>query len=198
MGNIATPAGRVSYPKVFKPQLNKLSKKIEYSITLLFPKGTDFSKLNTAMEEAGVKKWGEDKKKWPKGLRNPIRKNEERAKEDEKTGKLIFPQGYESGGFFMNLKSEEKPGLCDFKTKDEILDNADFYAGCWARATVSCYAYSQVGNNGFGFGLQNLFKMKDGDPLSGRPTIQEDFAAIEGMNDDDDDAEVESSDDLFS
>jgi hypothetical protein len=179
MANVLTPKFRVSYPNVFQPKFNELSKKNEYSLVALFPKGADLSMLKLAAQAAIEEKWGKDKKKWPPNLRTPFRDQGDRAKTDEETGKEFLPAGYEKGNAYLNLKSTSRPGLVD-ENVEEIIDSSQFYAGCWARATVSVYAYDQAGNKGVNFGLQNIQKVAEGDALSGKTKAQDDFAPIEG------------------
>jgi len=150
-----TPAFRVSYPNVFRPKKNDLSGKEEYSLVALFKKGEDLDELKKAAQAAMEDKWGSDKSKWPKNIRSPFRDQGERE-----------AAGYEEGAVFINLKSNQKPGLVDAKLVD-IIDDAEFYAGCWARATVRAYAYDQKGNKGLAFGLQNIQKLRDDAPLGG-------------------------------
>lgn len=171
MENLLTPKFRVSYAKVFRPEKNKLNDKLEFSLVAIFPPKTDLAELTKACGAAIVEKFGADKTKWPKNLRNPIRKNEEREKE----GKL--PDGYEAGGHFITLKSETRPGLVD-QNRGAIIDETAFYSGCYARAQVRPFAYLQKGNAGVSFGLQNLQKMADGDPLSGRQKAEDAFEAV--------------------
>lgn len=178
MAAIMTPKFRVFYPNVFKAKKNDLSGKDEFSLMTVFPKGADLSALHKAAEEALIEKFGPDKKKWPKNLKNPFRKHEEKLIEDEATGRKILPPGMEEGGIFLTLKSQQKPGLVDPKNQD-ILTESEFYAGCWARATVAAYAYLQKGNAGVAFGLRNLQKMAEGDLLGSRTKAQDDFAPIE-------------------
>lgn len=175
MANLVTPVGRVSYPQVFTAKKNDLNGKDEYSLVLLFDKGADLSALKAAAAAAVIKKWGEDKTKWPANIRTPFRDQGERMKD----GKL--PLGYEAGSIFITLKSSQRPGLVDQNVQD-IIEQADFYAGCYARCTVGVYAYDQKGNRGVSFGLGNIQKVKDGDPLGGgRTKPQDDFAPIEGL-----------------
>lgn len=171
--SIVTPTFRVSFPNVFKAKKNDLSGKDEYSVVALFSKGTDLKILEAEAKKAIVKKWGPDSSQWPKPLKSPFRKHEER----EKSGKL--PSGLEAGGIFMNLKSQQKPGVVD-QNVQAILDESDFYAGCFAKASVRAYAYDQKGNRGVAFGLGNIQKVKDGDQLSGRTKPEDEFQAIEG------------------
>lgn len=176
--SVMTPVFRVSYPNVFKAKINELSGQAEYSLVALFKKGEDLSVLKAAAQAAMEKKWGTDKGKWPKTLRSPFRDQGERAKESD--GKTTLPEGYEEGAIFINLKSKERPGLVDQKVQD-IIEETEFYAGCFARAKVNAYAYDAKGNKGVSFGLQNLQKVKDGDSLSGRTKAQDDFAPIENL-----------------
>ena len=171
--DIVTPTFRASYPSVFKPQLNKLSGKQEFSLEALFEVGTDLTAMKKAAENACVNKWGTDKKAWPKNLKSPFRDQ----KEKEKEGKL--PDGCTAGAVFMRLKSTKRPGLVD-QNKVEIMEESQFYAGCFARAHVSAFAYSQAGNNGVSFGLNHVQFVKDGDPFSGRPNVESAFTAVEG------------------
>lgn len=173
MANVLTPPFRVSYPNVFKPRHNDLNGKDEYSVVALFKKGEDLSALKKAAEAAVIEKWGSDKSKWPTNLRSPFRDQKERAKDG------ALPAGYEEGAIFINLKSSQRPGVVDQKVQD-IIDESDFYAGCYARATIGAYAYDQKGNRGVAFGLGNIQKVKEGEPLGNRTKATDDFAPIEG------------------
>lgn len=180
MANVMTPEFRVSYPAVFKPQVNNLNGKSEFSVTMLFDKKADLAALKNAAKEAIEVKWGKDKAKWPKGLRLPFRDQAEKAKEVD--GKQVLPAGYEEGATFITARSNQRPGVIDRK-KDDIIDETEFYAGCYARATLRAYTYDQSGNRGVSFGLQNLQKLRDGERLGGRTAAQDDFSAVEGGDD---------------
>jgi len=172
---VMTPEFRVSFPNVFKPKKNELSGEDEYSVQALFPKGCDMSGLKAAAEAAVVKKWGADKSQWPSNLRTPFRLQDERAKVVE--GKKVMPPGHEEGAIFLNLKSKQRPGVVD-KSVQPIIDETEFYSGCYARATISAYAYDAKGNRGVAFGLGNIQKTRDGEPLGGRMKAEDEFAPI--------------------
>lgn len=168
---LITPKFRVSYPYLFEPRKNELSGKMEYSMVALFPKGADLTALKRAAEEVLVDKLGADKTKWPKNLRNPFRDQAER----EKNGAL--PEGYEAGAVFINLKATQRPGLVDAAVQP-IIDQTQFYAGCWAVAQVNAYYYDQKGNKGVSFGLNNVQKVADGNPLSSRMRAEDAFTPV--------------------
>lgn len=175
METVVTPQFRVSYPHIFKPKMNDLNGKAEYSIVALFKKGEDLTTLKLLAQKAIIEKWGEDKKKWPVNLKSPFRDQGEKAKDNN--GVQVFPDGYVEGAVFVNLKSTQRPGVVDQSVQD-ILDESQIYAGCWCRASVKAFAYDQKGNRGISFGLLNVQKTKDDDSLSGRTSPQDDFAPI--------------------
>ena len=176
MATVNTPHFRVSYPNVFKPKRNDLSGKDEYGLVALFKKGEDLSKLKAAAQKAITDKWGPDKNKWPANLRSPFRDQAERAKDVD--GKRILPAGHEEGAIFINLKSAQRPGVVD-QNVEQIIDESQFYAGCYAIASVNAYAYDQKGNRGVSFGLGNVQKVKDGEPLGNRARPEQEFAPIQ-------------------
>lgn len=173
--SLVTPVFRASYASVFTPKLNDLSGKEEYSVQALFKRGEDLTKLQDAVKKAIVDKWGADKNKWPNNIRLPFRDQAERAKNVD--GKQILPAGYEPGAIFINLKSSNRPAVVGPDVQP-ILDAAEFYSGCFARASVSVYAYDQKGNRGVAFGLMNLQKVAEGEPLGGRTRPEDDFSPV--------------------
>ena len=174
--NIMTPEFRASFVNVFRPgKPVQEGQEPKYSIVLLFEPGLDLSKpaygtlvsLKQAAMDAIVDKWGPDKVSWPTGLRLPFRKQGEKKYD-----------GYTEGGIYMTSTSKQKPGLVDASNTD-IIDEHEFYSGCYARATVRAFAYDKAGNRGVAFGLQNVQKLRDGDPLSGRMKAQDEFSPVE-------------------
>ena len=168
-----TPAFRVSFPNVFKPQVNKFNNREEYTIVALFPKDADLSALKEAAEAAIIAKWGANRAKWPKNLRTPFRNQDEKARDVD--GQQVLPQGYEEGAIFMNLKSNKRPGLVDAQ-KQEIIDSSEFYPGCWARATINASAFNLTKSRGVTFYLHNIQKLKDDESFgAGYTSAEDDF-----------------------
>ena len=173
MSDVLTPEFRVSFPSVFQSRKNDLNGKDEFSLVALFKKGQDLSALKKAAADAVEKKWG---KKVPSSLRTPFRDQGERAKTDD-DGNEFLPEGYDRGAIFISLKSTQRPGLVG-PNLEEIIDSTEFYAGCYARAKIRAYAYDIKGNKGVAFGLVNIQKTRNGEPLTGRTKAQDDFSAI--------------------
>jgi hypothetical protein len=185
-----TPEFRVSHPKVFSAEKNDLNGEMEYSLVALFSKGADLSEMKKAAEQVLADKFGSDKAKWPTGLRNPFRDQKEKTAKNKQTGQVILdtagnPQlqvGCEAGAIFVNMKSNAKngrPGVVD-QSVQPIIEPHAFYSGCYARASVNPYYYDKKGNRGVAFGLNNVQKTRDGEPLGGRAAPAADFQPIAG------------------
>lgn len=187
---VTTPDFRAAFPNVFRARKNDLNGKDEYSITALFPAGADLTALKKAAQEALAKKFGSDQKKWPQNLRTPFRDQGDREKTNDE-GKKVLPQGYEKGSIYITLRSTQKPGVVD-QNVQTIIDESEFYGGCWAKASVSAYAYDQKGNRGVSFGLGNIQKVKDGDAFGNRTKPEDDFKPVANADN------TESAADLYN
>lgn len=95
---------------------------------------------------------------------------------------LIIPkdEAYKNA-YFVNANSPHKPGVVD-GNRQEIIDTSELYSGIYGRASITFYAFNSNGNKGIACGLNNLQKLRDGDPLGGRTRAEDDFAT----EDDDD------------
>jgi hypothetical protein len=166
---IITPEFRVSFPNVFKPQMpmNGAAGDPKYGLSMLFKKGEDLSALKALANEACVEKFGADKTKWPKNLRNPFRDQGEKDLD-----------GYEEGAIFCTATGRLKPGLVNARN-DDIIGEDEFYPGCYARAQITAFAYDTTGNRGVAFGLHNIQKLRDGEALGGRQSASAVFGAVD-------------------
>ena len=178
MSRIDTPEFRVSYPTVFKTRYNKLAKKDEYSIQALFPLGDPLTKLKDAALKAIEAKWGTNRDDWPKGMRSPF-KDQANFEQEREDGTKFMPDGYVKGAIYMDFRSTERPGVVD-KDVVAIKDTSEFYGGCYAVATLSCYAYEAGENKGVNFGLGNIQKVRDGKPFGNRTKAEDDFKPVKG------------------
>lgn len=163
---VMTPKFRVSFPDVFVARAMEQGQEPKFAITMLFAKDADLSALKAAAQQAVIDKWGADPKKWPANLKSPFRDQ----------GDMEY-EGYEKGCIFVRATSKQKPGVVGLDAKTP-LEPADFYPGCYARATVNAFAYEAKGNKGVSFGLQNVQKLEDGDPLGGRSRPDQDFEPV--------------------
>jgi len=170
--NVITPEFRAAFVGLFKataPKDNPNAEK-KYSMRAVFMPDVDLSELKKQAAIAASEKWGNNV---PKTIRSPFRTNEE----------LDNPiPGVPDDAVVMTFSAKEdrRPGLVD-KNLQDIIDDSDVYAGAWFRAQVRAYAYDNAGNKGVTFGLQNVQKTKDDEPLGkGKAPASKVFEAFGG------------------
>ena len=187
---VITPLFRVSFPHVFEPQTNDDGKEV-YGVTAIFDSDADLKEMKALVKKAAEKKWPGKELKWgnERGqIRSPLRRDDthDLEKYPEYEGKITA--GMRSYG--------RQPGLVG-PDKKAILDKRDFYSGCYAIAEVTAFAYEQKGNKGVSFGLSNVMKMKDGEPLAAGVRAEVAFEKVKredyGITDNSD--EFDNSDD---
>lgn len=166
---LITPEFRVSFANVFRPQAplpgSRPDAKPKYGLTMLFPLGADLAKLKAAAAAAAQEFFG-DKLKDPTfvaKMRSPFRDQGEKTFE-----------GYVKGAIFINATSTQRPGLVDAQVQ-AIIEESQFYSGCYAIASINAFGYNQLGNYGVAFGVNNIQKLRDGEPLGGRTRPEDDF-----------------------
>ena len=104
-------------------------------------------------------------------MRNPFRKNE-----DLENPVIGIPDDWVIMTFSAN--EDRRPGIVNARNED-IIDESEAYSGAYYRAQVRAFAYDSAGNKGVSFGLQNVQKMAEGDPLGGRIPASKAFEAVE-------------------
>ena len=145
---IITPDFRLAFPHVFEPDTSENGGN-KYTITMLFPEGTDLTALRKLAADAVKARWPDEKTR-PKGIRSPFR-----------DGNEVTWDGF-AGNIFIRASSQYQPGVVDAKVQ-RVIDPSKVFGGCWARAQVHAYAYDQKGNQGVSFGLNNLQLVPAGD-----------------------------------
>lgn len=165
---IITPIFRVSYQHIWMPSRPENSDKDVYSVTAIFDSDTDLKDLLSLVKEVRDAKWKDGK---VAGFKSPFRRGVEDefdlSKNPEYAGKIIT-----------TFRSYGRPVGVVGPDKQPIIDQTEFYSGCYAIASVTAYAYDRQGNKGVSFGLANLMKMKDGEPLASINKAEVDFAEI--------------------
>ena len=154
---ITGPNTRWSYANVWEPKsINGGTPK--YSVSLIIPKSDTktVAKIEAAIEAA-------------------YREGEAKLK-----GNGPDDPAY-TGSYFVNANATSAPGIVD-ADRNPILTRSEVYSGVYGRASISFYAFNSSGNKGIACGLNNLQKIRDGEPLGGKASAESDFAT-----DDDDD-----------
>ena len=167
---VVTGTVRLSYEHVWEPSsINGGEEK--YSASLIIPK-SDKATVNAIQKavdaaiEEGLAKFG-GKKPNKAAIKLPLRDGDV-EREDE---------AYQNS-FFVNANSRTAPQIVD-RSVQPILDRSEIYSGCYIRASISFYAFNSNGNKGIACGLNNIQKIRDGEPLGGRTNAADDFTTVE-------------------
>lgn len=168
---------RWSYANVWEPKsINGGTPK--YSVSLIIPKSDTVTvqKIKVAIEAAyheGESKLKGNGKTVPalSVIKTPLRDGDAERPDDE---------AY-ANAYFINANSSTAPGVVDLD-RNPILSRSEVYSGVYGRASINFYAFNSNGNKGIACGLNNLQKVRDGEPLGGKISAENDFAT----EDDDD------------
>ena len=149
---VVTGEVRLSYAHLFEPQSIQRSKP-KYSVSLIIPKSDreTIGKIERAIDaaiEAGTAKFG-GKRPNKAALKLPLRDGDT-ERDDE---------AY-AGCFFVNANSTLPPEVVD-QDLNPVLSPAEVYSGCYARVSLSFYAFNTNGNRGIACGLGNVQKLRD-------------------------------------
>jgi hypothetical protein len=168
---LTTGKVRFSYATLFEPKASNPGDDLKYSVALLIPK-SDTATVNkiraaiAAAREAFVQKNGSAS--LPANPVNPLHDG------DGVKPNSGEPYGDECKGcWVMNASSKQKPLIID-GFKNEITDPAELYSGCYGRASINFYGYSNK-RKGIGCGLLGVQKLSDGEPLGGNMASVDDF-----------------------
>ena len=144
----------------------------KFSVSLIVPKSDTktIAKIKAAIEAAyhdGEAKLKGNGKSVPPlaALKTPLRDGDVERPDDP---------AYENA-YFINANSGTAPGVVD-ADRNEILNRSEIYSGVYGRASINFYAFNSNGNKGIACGLNNLQKIRDGEPLGGKSRAEDDFA----------------------
>jgi len=168
---ITGPDTRWSYANVWEAKsINGGTPK--FSVSLIIPKSDTrtIAKIKAAIEaayrEGEAKLKGNGKTVPPlSAIKTPLRDGDTERPDDP---------AY-ANSYFINANSSTAPGIVD-ADRQPILDRSEVYSGVYGRASINFYAFNSNGNRGIACGLNNLQKIRDGEPLGGKSRAEDDFA----------------------
>lgn len=168
---ITGPGTRWSYANVWQAKsINGGAPK--FSVSLIIPKSdtATVNKIKAAIQaayEEGQSKLKGSSKAVPvlSILKTPLRDGDLERPDDE---------AY-ANAYFVNANSSTAPGIVD-ANRQPIIDTSEVYSGVYGRASINFYAFNSNGNKGIACGLNNLQKIRDGEPLGGKTRAEDDFA----------------------
>lgn len=175
---VVTGVVRFCYCHVFEPTAMNEGDIPKYNIAILISKDDEktLKAIEKAIEnakQAGKSKIVDKNGNFPRTLKLPLRDGDEERPDDP---------AYENM-YFINASTTRKPSIVD-KDLNPIMSQDEFYSGCYGRASINFYAFN-VNSKGIAAGLNNLQKLKDGEPLVGGSTAEEDFGGDNAFADDD-------------
>ena len=168
---ITGPNTRWSYANVWDAKsINGGAPK--FSISLIIPKSdtATVNKIKSAIQAAydeGQSKLKGNGRTVPalSTLKTPLRDGDLERPDDP-----VYANAY-----FINANSATAPGIVD-ADRNPILERSEVYSGVYGRASINLYAFNSNGNRGIACGLNNLQKIRDGEPLGGKSRAEDDFA----------------------
>lgn len=171
---ITGPATRWSYANVWDPKsINGGAPK--YSVSLIIPKSDTktVEKIQAAIQaayEEGQSKLKGNGKSVPalSVLKTPLRDGDMERPDDPAYADC----------YFINANSATAPGIVD-ADRNPIMERSEVYSGVYGRASINLYAFNSNGNKGIACGLNNLQKIRDGEPLGGKSRAEDDFETDE-------------------
>lgn len=173
--SIITPVFRVSFPVLKEAKAAFKGNEPKFSVQMLFPNVMKDEKDIKAMKElksacikAAKEKFGDDKADWPENFRSPFSPGEKKNME-----------AY-NGMTVAEARSKYQPQM--FNGAKEDIDAEEIYAGCYAKAMVSVFAYSNGANHGVSLGLEAIQKVRNGEKLTGRSNSKDAFDDIEDLD----------------
>ena len=168
---ITGPDTRWSYANVWEAKSIKGGTP-KFSVSLIIPK-TDTvtvqkikAAIQAAYEEGQAKLKGNGRSVPPlAAIKNPLRDGDVERPDDP---------AY-ANAYFVNANSATAPGIVD-ADRNPVLTRSEVYSGVYGRASINFYAFNSNGNKGIACGLNNLQKIRDGEPLGGKASAESDFA----------------------
>ena len=169
---ITGPDTRWSYANVWEAKsINGGTPK--FSVSLIIPKSdtATVAKVKAAIEaayhEGEAKLKGNGKSVPPlAAIKTPLRDGDIERPDDP---------AY-ANAYFINANSGTAPGIVD-ADRNIIINRSEVYSGVYGRASINFYAFNSNGNKGIACGLNNLQKVRDGEPLGGKSRAEDDFSS---------------------
>ena len=169
---VVTGVCRFSYANLWEAKAMDENSKPKYNVYLKLPKSDTKTiekiraAIQAAYEEGQGKLKGNSKSVPPlTSLKTPLRDGDLERPDDE---------AY-ANSYFVNANSITAPGIVDAACQ-QILDHSEIYSGVYGRASITFYAFATKTSRGSACGLQNVQKIRDGEPLGGHSRAEDDFA----------------------
>lgn len=158
---VVTGKVRFSYVNIWEPKEPQGGGDPKYSVTLLIPKNDTVTvgKIKEAIVDA---------------RENFCKRNGANALPAKPNTTLHDGDGVRDSGdpygpeckgcYVITVSSKQKPVIVD-AFRNPVTDPGEVYSGCYGRAAINFYGYSQSGKKGISAGLLSVQKLSDGEPF---------------------------------
>lgn len=173
---VRTGEVRLSYLHLSEPWAAKPDQTPKYSCTLLIPKSDSatYNDIKSAIEAAAsaavAKTWQGVR---PRELASVIHDGDGLRENGTAYGDEC------KGCWVLTASTKIKPTTVHISNVRAELDPRDIYSGMYGYVTLNFYGYSSNGKKGVAAGLNNVCKTRDGDPLNGKTSAENDFGDLE-------------------
>jgi hypothetical protein len=185
---LLTPRFRASFPSVFEKTAFGDSTPSYSIVGLFFPKTfTDDEKakwmaIRKQLDVVSMETFKKPMKELDRGIyKTPYHKGDEKSYEGYGDPAMVY---------FRMANAKRRPQILDMSGQPITAENSEeFYAGCWARASVN--PFSNLKWKSLSIGLGNLQKIKDDKSFEGFTSAEDDFGGdaaefdVGGEGDDD-------------
>lgn len=178
---LTTGKARASFVNIWEPRAQNEGDAPKYSITLLIPKSdrATYQKIQAAIKEAAdLFRQKNGTASLPANPKSPLHDGDG----DKPNGGEYGPECRGHWVLTASANADRQPIIID-RDKQDIMDRREVYSGCYVRASINFYGYSNR-NKGVGCGLLGVQKLSDGEPLSAAGGSVSDFD--DDFQDDDD------------
>jgi hypothetical protein len=161
---VVTGKVRFSFCNVFEAKAPQGGGEPKYSVTLLIPKSdtATLGKIKEAITEARENFCSRN------GANALPAKPNTTLHDGDGTRDSGDPYGPECKGcYVITVSNKEKPVIVD-AFRNEITNPGEVYSGCYGRASINFYGYSNNGKKGISASLLSIQKLHDGEPFGTR------------------------------
>jgi len=171
--SMLTPIGRISFPKLVKPDQYMPESKPKYSLALLIPKNEPqlmpfLKELKQAVTDAAREKHGEAQ--IPTAI-----SNFSNLKDGDDVSLFKTYRAEYAGHYVLNMSRLAEHGkACTVNRDKQPIDPSEIYAGCNGRAFIDVYGYTAGPKKGVTIGFQHVQKTGENTPFSSTGTPVDD------------------------
>jgi hypothetical protein len=162
--SITTPVGTLSFPSLFQPTAFNGSDP-KFTTMLIFDEGEDISALESAIEQALIKKFGSVPASW----NSPIKDGNTKKDKDGNVRAEFANRKF----ITVKCKASEQPAVYDSAVQ-LVIDPREVYGGAKARVSVNPFGY-EMGGKGVSLYLKGVQLTGEGEPFGVATSAADDF-----------------------